>query len=264
MNLRDYERDVAIARDLQAGFLPERLPAPDGWRVAATLRPAGLMAGDFYDGFDLPGGQVGFLVADVCDKGIGAALFMALVRTLLRHTAQNGDPEPLTRAVVATNAYLTDNHRRQGYFVTLFFGVLDPSSGRLRYINCGHNPPVLIRANGSHRLLPPTGPAMGMLPDSDYALGHATLAPGDSLLAYTDGVVEARDPAGRQFGVDRLLAAAHAARPAATMLDAVDRVLRMHVGAAAPSDDITLFTLHRLNDLSGTVPPALPDFPAGR
>jgi hypothetical protein len=269
----DYERDLRIAHDIQADFLPEVLPNPRGWQFAARFRPARLVAGDFYDGFELVNGRrLGFVVADVCDKGIGAALFMALIRTLLRHTAEHtgtGDvwdsaPEagsqdgtglapllsvgagPLIQAVIGTNRYMARNHRRQGYFATLFFGVLDPASGALLYINCGHNAPVIIRADGSRSLLPPTGPAVGMWPDSAYSLGHTVLAPGDSLLVYTDGVPEARDTDGTQWGVERMLAAAPPASSAEALLDGIDTTLRAHVGEAEQSDDITMLGLHRL------------------
>jgi serine phosphatase RsbU (regulator of sigma subunit) len=270
-SLGDYERDLAIAHDIQADFLPEALPNPKGWQFAARFRPARLVAGDFYDGFELVNGRrLGFVVADVCDKGIGAALFMALIRTLLRHTAEHtgtgdvwdeADPEPsggtgdplsvgagpLIQAVIGTNRYMAKNHRRQGYFATLFFGVLDPATGNLLYINCGHNAPVIIRANGGYSLLQPTGPAVGMWPDSAFSLGHTALAQGDSLLVYTDGVAEARNALGEQLGVDRVLTAAtNPATSAETLLDAVDNVLRDHVGEAEQSDDITMLGLHRL------------------
>ncbi|MBB1156117.1 PP2C family protein-serine/threonine phosphatase [Amycolatopsis dendrobii] len=274
-SLRAYERDLAIAHEIQSGFLPEKLPAPHGWDVASRFRPARQVAGDFYDGFELVGGRrVGFVVADVCDKGVGAALFMALIRTLLRHTAEHtgtagrpgdapgpapaaeaGEPlppmlsvgaGPLVQAVVATNRYLTRNHLRQGYFATLIFGVLDPASGGLLYINGGHNPAVLLRADGSHTLLTPTGPAVGMMLHSSYGLGCARLERGDTLLLYTDGVVEARAAGGSLFGMDRLITAiSEPATSAEEVLSEVDKALRAHVGAAEQSDDITMLALHR-------------------
>jgi phosphoserine phosphatase RsbU/P len=153
---------------------------------------------------------------------------------------------PLVQAVVATNRYLTRNHLRQGYFATLIFGVLDPASGALLYINGGHNPAVLLRADGSHSLLCPTGPAVGMMPHSSYALGHANLERGDTLLLYTDGVVEARAVGGSLFGMDQLLTAMSAsAKSAETVLANIDEALRAHVGGAEQSDDITMLALHR-------------------
>lgn len=275
-SLRAYERDLAIAHEIQSGFLPDKLPAPHGWDVASRFRPARQVAGDFYDGFELVDGRrLGFVVADVCDKGVGAALFMALIRTLLRHTAEHTGASslagtddamarvvtsegaslppmlsvgagPLVQAVVATNRYLTRNHLRQGYFATLIFGVLDPASGALLYINGGHNPALLLRADGGHTLLSPTGPAVGMMPHSSYALGHANLERGDTLLLYTDGVVEARATDGSLFGMDRLLEVVHAANGSAdNTLSDVDIALRAHVGGAEQSDDITMLALHR-------------------
>ncbi|MFC0547807.1 PP2C family protein-serine/threonine phosphatase [Kutzneria chonburiensis] len=276
-NLREYERDMSIAREIQAGFLPEQLPAAHGWDFAVRFRPAKEVAGDFYDGFELVNGRrLGFLVADVCDKGVGAALFMALIRTLLRHTAEHTgswwqddvvqevlvDSEveaggalppllsvgagPLVQSVVGTNRYMARNHLRQGYFATLFFGVLDPTSGALLYINGGHNPPVLVRADGEITTLRPTGPAVGILADSSYTLGHTTLGPGDALFVYTDGVVDARDPDGGLFGYERMLDAVRT--PCDTpeqLLDIMDTQLGLHVGQANQFDDITMLAVRR-------------------
>lgn len=261
----EYERDLSAAGELQAGFLPDVLPKPLGWELAARFRPARMVSGDFYDGFELlDGRRLGFVVADVCDKGFGAALFMALIRTLLRHSAEHTPATraadgasdlsprltfgagPLLHAVEDTNRYLAHNHLRQGYFATVFFGVLDPLSGGLVYINCGHNPPVVVRADGTRTSLRPTGPAIGMLADSSYQLGKVFLNPGDSLFVYTDGVVEARDVAGRRFGSDAMLAAVRPARSAEALLDTVDDALRRHVDGAEQSDDITMLGVHRL------------------
>lgn len=275
--LREYERDLSIAHDIQSGFLPDRLPCPKGWQFASRFRPAKQVAGDFYDGFELVNGKrIGFVVADVCDKGVGAALFMALIRSLLRHTAEHTsswdpmidsevvagltvDPDrippsvlavgadPLMQSVVGTNRYLARHHLHQGYFATLFFGVLDPLTGTLLYINGGHNPPVLLRANGERVMLSPTGPAVGILPDSSYALGHTTLESGDALFVYTDGVTEARDPNGALFGTERMLTVAQRGwRSAETLLDAMDEELGRHVEDAERSDDITMLAVYRI------------------
>lgn len=272
-SLRAHERDLDIAQEIQAGFLPEQMPAPPGWEFPFRFRPARHMSGDFYDGFEMAGGhRLAFIVADVCDKGVGAALFMALIRTLLRHTAEDSDSWPpgakapptagrvvaapapalalgerqLLRSVVSTNRYLARHHLRQGYFVTLFFGVLDPVSGALLFINGGHNPPVLMGVDGDRTLLQPTGPAVGMMADSVYSIGRVELRPGDTLFLYTDGVVDARSFDGQPFGSGRLQDVL--ARPAAdgsALLDAVDRALAAHVGKAVPFDDITTMALHR-------------------
>ena len=272
-SLHAYERDLSIAREIQAGFLPEHLSVPDGWEFDFRFRPARHVAGDFYDVFEMVNGRrLGFVVADVCDKGVSAALFMALIRTLLRHTADNTSAwnlmdaapgplapgggslppalglgaGPLVQSVVSTNRYLARNHLRQGYFVTLFFGVLDPVSGSLLYINGGHNPPVLLRGTGERVPLRPTGPAVGMAADSVYSLGHARLEPGDTLFAYTDGVVDARSPKGAPFGTSRLHDLLAPDAPSGRgLLETVDRALAEHVGAAEQFDDITMLALRR-------------------
>ena len=276
--MREMEQDLRIAHEIQEGFLPEQMPTPNGWDMASRFRPARQVAGDFYDGFELVDGRrLGFVVADVCDKGVGAALFMALIRTLLRHTAEHtgawslveGDSRmsvvttvevgsalppllsvgagPLVQAVVSTNRYLARNHLRQGYFATLIFGVLDPRSGALLYINGGHNPAVLTRARGGHTLLTPTGPAVGMMSHSAYALGHIAMEPGDTLLLYTDGVVEARAVDGSLFGMDRLIEViSKSTRTADDLLTSVDTALHAHVGPAEQSDDITMLALRRV------------------
>jgi phosphoserine phosphatase RsbU/P len=279
-SLHSYERELSIARDIQAGFLPEELPTLDGWQVAARFRPARIVAGDFYDVFELVGGhRLALVVGDVCDKGVGAALFMALIRTLLRHTAEqagrwdrfeHGGPGrigtrgpgaeapgdvgpalsvaagPLLEAVSGTNAYMARHHRRQAYFCTLFFGILDPASGALLYINGGHNPPILVRADGQHTLLRPTGPAVGMFTGSTYLLDHVTLRRGDGLFIYTDGVTEARDPDGELFGIEPTLkVVTRSPAGAEKVIDAVDGAIQRHARGNEQSDDITMLMLRR-------------------
>ena len=277
-SLHTYERDLAIAHEIQqSGFLPDKLPEPDGWEIDARFRPAKIVAGDFYDAFELVGGRrIALVIGDVCDKGVGAALFMALIRTMLRHTAEQaggwdmsddglpplsgsqgavgGRPTPtlsigagpLLQAVSGTNSYMARHHRRQGYFCTLFFGILDPVSGTLVYINGGHNPAVLVRADGSHVLLGPTGPAVGMFANSSYLLDHVSMRPGDWLFMYTDGVTESRDIAGEFFGMGRTLdVVTQPGRTANELLEAVDETLRHYTGAAEQHDDITMLALRR-------------------
>ncbi len=276
-SLHTYERDLSIAREIQAGFLPDRLPVPDGWEVAERFRPAHLVAGDFYDVFELTGGRrLAAVVGDVCDKGVGAALFMALIRTMLRHTAEQASgldlfasdlpslvtaPEvagpppppvlsiaagPLLQAVSGTNSYVARHHYRQGYFCTVFFSVLEPISGVLLYVNGGHNPALLVRADGQHAILPPTGPAVGMFPNGSYLVEHASLRPGDSLFIYTDGVPESRNPVGEFFGVDRMVDVVTRHRDSAVdQVAAVDAAVQRYTGVAEQHDDITMLALRR-------------------
>lgn len=272
--LLSYERELEIGREIQMGFLPDSLPSPDGWEINVRFRPARTVAGDFYDVFELVNKRrLALVVADVCDKGVGAALFMALIRSLLRHTAEQSGLQnliaadllgeetawqeqsraipvvgatPLLNAVVGTNNYLTRNHIRQGYFATMFFGVLDPVTGNLVYINGGHNPPVLVSGDGAEPvLLNPTGPAVGVIPDVTFSLGYTQFRPGDTLFIYTDGVTEARSATGEFFGEDRMLRHLAEAEPSGDeLLDHMDGALGEFVGPAEQSDDITMMAVH--------------------
>ncbi|GAA0384155.1 hypothetical protein GCM10009530_38800 [Microbispora corallina] len=272
VSLRQYERELRIAQEIQVGFLPSDLPDAPGWEIDVRFRPARAVAGDFYDAFPLlQGRRVSLVVADVCDKGVGAALFMALIRTLLRHTAEHagqwnlfdglpplgalarGDEAPalvpgaapLLQAMAGTNRYMTSNH--PGYFATVFFAVLDPDSGGLLYANGGHNPPLLRRADGRLERLQVTGPAVGLHADSEFRLAEARLDPGDTLLAYTDGVTDTRDPRGEFYGEDRL--AALVAAPFDSPLQLLDRIeadVHAHLRDGEQYDDITMLALRRL------------------
>jgi serine phosphatase RsbU (regulator of sigma subunit) len=243
------ERELAIGRRIQATFLPERLPEPPGWEIAALFEPARQCAGDFYDAFLLPDGRIALAIADVCDKGVGAALFMALFRSLLRSTAEAaaeaGSDEVVRRAVVRTNDYIARTHGRSNMFATLFFGVADAATGELRYVNGGHEAPLRIFASGGvAEELPPTGPAVGMLAESSYAVATAALAPGETLFAYTDGVTDAKGATGF-FGRERMLSLI-APAPAAGLLDRIAGAVREHVGESDRYDDLTMLAVRRL------------------
>jgi phosphoserine phosphatase RsbU/P len=254
--LRDRERaslaaarlELELARRTQAEFLPAELPHLDGWDLAASFHPAREMAGDFYDAFQLPNGHVALLIGDVCDKGAGAALFMALTRSLLRayadQAATNG-ASPLT-AMALTNGYLTRHHRRSRIFVTAFFGVLDPATGQLRYINAGHPAPALLRHTGPSELLEATGPALALSAEASFGEGAAALDAGEALVAYTDGASEARDASGALLDEDRVVAAL--GRPdaaAGALLERVVMAVTAHTGGAHLADDITMLAARR-------------------
>ena len=250
---KSLERELEIGREIQKSFLPEELPGAAGWQIAARFQPARQVAGDFYDAFELPAaGLVGLVVADVCDKGVGAALFMALFRTLLRATAM-GDPSAfadapsgLDRAVRLTNDYIARTHGRSNMFATLFFGALDCATGSLLYVNGGHEAPVLFGPGGAARRLPPTGPAVGMMPEAAFEVGRAQLAPEEGLLAFTDGITEARDERGAFYGEKRLLEVlASPISSAESLLDAIEAGVAAHVGGAEQSDDRTLLAVRR-------------------
>ncbi len=279
------EHDLQVARRIQAGFLPSQLPQPPGWEIAAGFQPAREVAGDFYDAFMLSQNRrIGFVIADVVDKGIPAALFMSLVRSLTRAFAQQhyslswagmlDDRAParpgrtqkrertlpstgtvaLQNAVLLTNNYIIDNHMQDNMFATLFFGMIDPITGHLAYINAGHNPPFLIGADGTVKAkLTSSGPAVGMLPGVDFRIDYAQFAPGDVLFAYTDGVTEARDPANQLFTEARLLALlAQPVDSINVLLEQVESTLKRYIDTATQFDDITMIAVRRQPDCASS------------
>jgi sigma-B regulation protein RsbU (phosphoserine phosphatase) len=246
---KSLERELEIGREIQKSFLPETLPQFPSWQIAARFAPARQVAGDFYDAFALPApGQVGLIVSDVCDKGVGAALFMALFRSLLRAAAMAdsgaaGAAAMLSGVVRRTNDYIANTHARACMFATLFFGVLDTSSGDLHYVNGGHEAPILFSASGIRARLSPTGPAVGMMADASFDVASERLAPGEGLLAFTDGVTDALGASGR-YGEERLLGLLDKpAGSAAALLDSVEASVREHVSGAEPADDITMLAV---------------------
>lgn len=260
----NLEREMEFGRRVQEGLLPAALPQPVGWEIAAHFCPALQVAGDFYDAFDLPGGHVGLMIADVSGKGVGAALFMALFQSHLRvaieraNTAVNAssaDPATncgvcndsvLLQAVVETNDYITRLHRNARMFASVFFGVLDPESGVLQYVNAGQDPPVVVRADGQTDRLGTTGPALGLMAGAAFAVGRAVLAPGDMMVAYTDGATEARSPDGGFFGEERMLGMLDdRSATARDVLRTVDRAVKDFAGHAPQSDDLTMLAVRR-------------------
>ncbi len=251
LHTEGLERELAIGREIQATFLPETIPQPAGWEIAAWFEPARQCAGDFYDTFLLPGGRVGLVIADVCDKGVGAALFMALFRSLVRSTAEHlgadtSSAEIAVRTVAVTNDYIARTHGSSNMFATLFFGIVETATGEMRYVNGGHEAPLLLAAGGGvTRSLPPSGPAVGMMPESRYAAEDVRIEPGEILFAYTDGVTDSRGADGF-FGRERLLSILE--RPiasAAGLLDELNRALRQHCGDGEHYDDLTLLAARR-------------------
>lgn len=250
---RALAREIDIARDIQAGFLPDDLPSPPGWELAARFQPARSVAGDFYDAFTLDDdGRVGIVVADVCGKGVGAALFMSLFRTLLRALgvrffATDGDPEVrAVNLIRAVNDYIATTHGRSSMFATVFLGVLDPRSGELVYVNGGHEAPAITGPDGVTTILAPTGPAVGMMPDLAFSAERTNLEPGHTLVGFTDGVTDARAGDGTDFSLERLLGLLESPAPTASaLLDRIEGAVRDHCGDATPFDDITLFAVRR-------------------
>jgi sigma-B regulation protein RsbU (phosphoserine phosphatase) len=250
---KSLERELSIGREIQRSFLPHALPVTAGWELAARFQPARQVAGDFYDAFELPDGRLGLVVADVCDKGVGAALFMALFRSLLRVLAgQNcSDPDPgkvLAGTLASINDYIADTHSRANMFATVFFGVLTPATGELNYVNAGHDPPVVLEPGVDEpRRLAPSGPAVGLSAGLAFRVDSTVLPPGGTLLAFTDGVTDACDAGARMFGEPRLLALldARAETTAAATLDRIESALADFVQDGPRFDDITLLAVRR-------------------
>lgn len=246
------KHELAVAKRIQMSFLPECCPIIPGWEVAAVWRSAREVAGDFYDFIPLPPepgrdpGRIGIAVADVADKGVPAALYAALSRTLLRTMAITGRP-PAAAVATANDLILADT--RAELFVTLFYLILEPATGQVSYVNAGHPPSLLVRVeNGEVEELRTGGMAMGVLPSLEYEERTAHLDPGDVLILYTDGIVEASDNAGRFFGRGRLAEAARAARhePAEQMGEWIEAAVAQFVAGAPQSDDLTLVIVRRL------------------
>jgi serine phosphatase RsbU (regulator of sigma subunit) len=200
------ERDLEIGRQIQSGFFPESLPNIPGWEVAAHFHAARQVAGDFYDAFKIKDSNfIAFIIADVCDKGVGAALFMVLFRSLLRAFSEvdiirDDVREKLLNIIVSTNNFIAEYHGKSNMFATMFFGVLDPETRTLYYVNGGHEPPIIFDVNGNviQRLMP-TGPAVGMFTNLDFKVEHVNFNEGDMLVGFTDGTTDAKNASGKPF-----------------------------------------------------------------
>lgn len=258
--LRDQEqayvqavkRELEIGRRIQADFLPSTLPQPEGWEIATLFHPAREVAGDFYDVFVLPDNHIGLVIADVCDKGVGAALFMALIRSLIHAFSEQMGKDPLEalNAVSMTNNYIVRNHNNNQsryMFATLFFGILDPSNGKLTYINAGHESPIIQYAQGNKTLLDVTGPAVGFNAQANFTTDVAHIEPGAMFFSFTDGVTEARNAEGVMFSEERLMALFDTTYTSAThLMEHISSEVSQHIADSTPSDDITMLTLQRL------------------
>ncbi len=260
------DNEMAKGKKIQRDFLPRHIPQIPGWDIAIYFHPAHQVSGDFYDAFRLQENLLGFVIADVCDKGVGSALFMALFRSLIRvfsgHTNLQGvsvpgstgsDPDSrgdflseVLNAVALTNDYIAEEHGEEGMFATLFFGVLDPATGRLAYVNGGHEPLFIVNSSGIKGQLKATGPVVGIMTAIKYEIRWIQLAPGDILIGYTDGVTEARSPQENLFGKKRFKALLKNSPPTASeLIEQIKRDLFEHINNAPQFDDITMIAIHR-------------------
>jgi serine phosphatase RsbU (regulator of sigma subunit) len=243
---RRMELELKQARDIQMGLVPMRPLRSGSWEAAGRIEPARMVGGDAFSYYALPDGKLSVAIADVSGKGVPAALLMSSVQASLRAFCDGSWPIPEAMGHVNRSVARA---AQSGKFITMFYGEVDGLNGRLRYSNAGHNYPMVRRADGSIERLQTGGLPLGVFDDSQFAQGETPFAPGDSLLLYSDGVSEALDPSGAEFGEDRLerLWREHGARPTAEVLDLLLSELGSFRGAAGQSDDITLVVVSAAN-----------------
>jgi sigma-B regulation protein RsbU (phosphoserine phosphatase) len=252
------EREMALGREIQLRLLPKQAPAVPGWEFATFYHAAREVGGDFYDLFQVPGparqhssrsgSKLGLVIADVTGKGVPAALFMALSRTVLRSTTLSGSD--LSAALRQANRLILHDNEAD-LFLTAFYGQLDTHRGHMVYVNAGHNPPLWLQATtGRVESLRGHGTVLGAVDEINLEECEIEVAPGDYLVLFTDGVTEALGSGRQRFEEERLRAAvaASAGGSAQQMLDAIVDAVRAFCGGVPQSDDMTLCVVRRLPD----------------
>lgn len=244
------ERELQMARKVQASLLPQECPVIPGWAFSARWKPAREVGGDYYDFIPTRAGKLGLVIADVTDKGMPAALFMASTRSIIRASLPTSSSP--AKGITQANRLICAESE-DGLFVTLFFGLLDPESGELIYVNAGHNPPLVFQHNEPAcvedlKHLGSTGMQLGMDEDSEYQQESLILQQGDFVLLYTDGVTDALDADINDFGMQRLQEVIFSNCTASPdeLLDALQKALDEFTGATAPYDDMTMLVIKRL------------------
>lgn len=248
------KNDLEIARDIQRAMLPQAAYDADGLQAWGLTRPANTVGGDFFDVMARPDGRIVMTLGDVAGKGSPAALLMALLLAMFRTLIDEG----LEGAALAErlNAQVC-RHSPASRFITLFFATCDPVTGKLTYVNAGHTPALLRRANGTFERLLGGGVALGMFDGSRYEAHETTLEPGDTLVMYSDGVTEAENHKGQQFeetGVERIVGI-HAGESPRQLAEAILRVVEVHAQETYLADDLTLLVVKR----GLSAPPPIPD-----
>jgi sigma-B regulation protein RsbU (phosphoserine phosphatase) len=243
------ESELQMARQVQLSLLPAEVPESQGWEFTARWLPARQVAGDYYDFIPCSNGRLGLVVADVSDKGMPAALFMALSRSIVRASM---DPALSPAGTIQRANRLICQDSTSGMFITLFYALLDPPAGQVTYVNAGHNPALFFQrgkrpGQGAMSRLGRTGMAMGVDAVTPYEERSLTLNPGDFLVLYTDGVTDALDLHGQSFEMERLesVVLAHREETAQQIGDALESAIRSFTGGAPVFDDITLLIVRR-------------------
>lgn len=236
------QQELIVARDIQASFIPDGNPDIPGCDVASLWQAARQVSGDFYDFLPRADGTWGIVIADVADKGVPAALFMALSRTILRTVGFNRkDP---ANVLMRVNEIISID-AKSDLFVTVFYAVWDPATKSIIFANGGHNPPLVINSKGESRLLKVPGMALGVLPEISLKTHTARLLPGDTLILYTDGVTEAVNEDLDEYGMERLYLTARSVRrlSARTIVQTISESVHDHAGETPQFDDVTLVVL---------------------
>ncbi len=240
-------RELNEAGKVQSSFIPASVPKLEGWEIAAVLDPARETSGDFYDFITLPIGKIGIAIADVGDKGAGAALYMTMSRTIIRtYAIQESSPARVLNLV--NQRILSDT--QQGIFLTLVYGVLDPQQNRFTYVNAGHNPPIFIQANNqpqSVHQLTRTGTLVGLFENETWQEAELAFEKGDTLVIYTDGITEAESKDGAFFGMQRLLQVINAnpGQSAKQLLQIILAEINAFTGGSELLDDISVVIIKR-------------------
>jgi sigma-B regulation protein RsbU (phosphoserine phosphatase) len=240
---RRMEEDMQMAAEIQTGLLPREAPRLPGWELAGCNRPCRTVGGDYYD-FAIEGGRLLLALGDVSGKGTGAALLMTVLRAAVRaHWTEPSLPD----AVARINRTVCQNVPSSKY-VTFFLGALEPTIGRLHFVNAGHNPPLLVRAGGEVEKLTDGGLVLGMFENVVYDGGCVELRPGDTLLVYSDGVTETWDPDGEEFGEENLVPLAVRSRglDAEAIQSAILQEIERFEAGARATDDRTIVVLKRV------------------
>ncbi len=240
-------REIEIAREVQERLFPQSIPAIPGLTLAGACRPAQGVGGDYYDVIELENGRLGLAIGDVSGKGISAALLMASLRACLR-TMTRVSQMDLARLMQNMNQLVYESSAINRY-ATFFFAIYDPQARQLQYVNAGHNPPVLLRASANagiqHIRLETGGPVVGLLPGIPYEQESLALEAGDLLLLYTDGISEAMTASDEEWGEERMIRAAEAARDesAERILRAIFEAADQFTAKAPQHDDMTLLVM---------------------
>jgi sigma-B regulation protein RsbU (phosphoserine phosphatase) len=245
------ERDLSLAREIQAGFLPDAPPVVAGIEIAVSHRASQMVGGDYYDFLRLPPGEKGGLlivVADVEGKGAASALVMANVQAMLHALADQPGPLEKLPAKINQKMLVASSGGRRTKYLSMFLAALDESGRQLRYVNAGHVPPAVIRANGTCEWLTEGGMVVGLLPEQEYQSGELSLGKDDLLVACTDGITEAMDCSGNEFGRPRLAELVSRLRALAPqeILDGVLEAVNVHARGGVYEDDRILMVLKAL------------------